>query len=154
MTADELVTVVTAAGASLRLEGRRLFVGPAGRVSEALLSELRAHREALVDLVGGAVRLQDVLGGDVKPTADIPATTSAVLSMPLSSFARAGLVVPVQSRHLGIEILLASDDTTLDPGERRHIFRAAELDDLHRLGPGALDLAHELKQHGCAITIN
>lgn len=154
MTADDLAAAVRDSGAALRLVGRRLLVGPASRVPDTLLAELCENRAALVDLVSRSATLEEILEGDVEPTADMPATTSDVLAMPLRSFSTSGLAVPVLSRRLGVEIVLAGDDAVLDPGERRPVYRAAELALLHRLGPEMIDLVHEVKRLGSTIIPN
>lgn len=153
MTANDLVAILRTSGAFLRLEGRRLFVGPARRISDHLLAELRAHRAVLIDFARRSSTLEKILAGDVEPAADIPATTGDV-AMPLKRFATAELEVPVHCPLLGGDIVLASDDAVLDPGERRPVFRAAELAHLQRLGPEAVALTLELKCRGCTIAIH
>ena len=44
------------------------------------------------------------------------------------------------------EVMLTADNTTLDPGERRVVYRAAELVDLRGLDDQILQLVHNTKK--------
>ena len=66
--------------------------------------------------------------------------------MPLSEFARARLVASVWSEVLGEEVVLASDNAVLDPGERRPVYRASEALKLLGLSPRDLRQVHAVKQ--------
>jgi hypothetical protein len=66
--------------------------------------------------------------------------------MRLSEFASARLVVEVRSDVLGEVVIFASDNAIVDPGERRVVYRAAELRDLLRIQPEGLRQIHRMKQ--------
>ncbi len=83
--------------------------------------------------------------GGVEP-ASWPVTTAELLSLPLADFATAGLVVEVRSKVLGELVLFASDNALLDPGERRPVYRAAELRELVGLKPAELRTVHRVKR--------
>jgi hypothetical protein len=68
-----------------------------------------------------------------------------VVAMPLSEFARARLVVTVQSAVLDEVIVFASDNAIVDPGEQRVVYRAAELRELLGLSAKELRAVHRVK---------
>jgi hypothetical protein len=59
-------------------------------------------------------------------------TVAEVAGMSLERFARAGLVVKVRSTLFDEVVLFASDNAEVPSGERRPVYRAADLDRLLR----------------------
>lgn len=71
--------------------------------------------------------------------------SEAATGMTLSEFATAGLVMTVYSSILDDTVLLASDNATV--AEREGVvYRAAELQALHRLGADGLRQIHRFKR--------
>jgi hypothetical protein len=56
MSATALWERMTAAGFALELEDGRIFVSPANRITDAIRSEVRAHRDELAALLGSVER--------------------------------------------------------------------------------------------------
>lgn len=69
-----------------------------------------------------------------------------VVAMPLEEFGEAGLVVAVRCQLFGETVVFASDNAPVDPGERRVVYGAAELQDLLGLGPEDLHTIHQFKK--------
>ena len=66
--------------------------------------------------------------------------------MPLATFAAARHVVTVRSELLGEVVVFASDNATVDPGERRVVYRVAELEVLSSLDAENLKRVHAFKK--------
>lgn len=144
MSATDVLKEVEDCGAHMGLEGDRIYVEPVSAVPRPLLIELRRRKSELLGLLGD--RVGDSLGGAVAASS---VTDSEVCAMPLSEFAEARLVVEVSSRVLGETVVFASDNAVLDPGERRTVYRAAELralTDLASLDPEELRQIHRVKR--------
>lgn len=96
---------------------------------------------------GEAARLEvrTVLAGGVVE-AQPSALSEAVMALSLVEFASAGLAVEVRSWVLDEVVLFASDNVRLDPGERRVVYRAAELRELVGLSPRDLRAVHTAKK--------
>jgi hypothetical protein len=69
-----------------------------------------------------------------------------IMAMSLTEFAVAGRVVGVVPQVLGEPVVFASDNAIVDPGERRVVYRAAELRALVGLGPADLRCLHRVKK--------
>jgi len=135
---SKLGVLVTAGDDKLRLDGYGQKPPP------VLIDELRAHAPEVLSLVrhgGGWPRLRDVLGGSL----ELQPRDRGIVHMPLERFASARLVVAVTSEVLDGPILLASDNAILDPGERRPVYRAAEIRELLGLSPKDLRQVHRVK---------
>lgn len=135
---SKLGVTVTAQDGKLRLEGQ------GRKPPRDLIDELRAHAPDVLGLVreGGAQpRLGAALGG-VSP---VQRTDYDIACMTLERFAQARLMVVVTSDVIAGPVVLASDNALLDPGERRPVYRAAELRELLGLSPSDLRQVHRVK---------
>jgi hypothetical protein len=145
--ADEVLEELRRRGVRVEARGEVLHVeAPRGTLSPALVESLRELKLELLRLVAPAPRtVGDALGGVSEVQASV--LDAEVCAMSLEDFARAGLVVEVWSRVLGEAIVFASDDARLDPGERRAVYYARELQVLLGLtAPGELRRIHEVKR--------
>jgi hypothetical protein len=144
MDAPSLLLELERRGVELRAAGDRLQVRPAEAVPPALMAELRAHRPALLRQLAGTPVVADGLGGVKEARASLLA--AEVCTMRLEDFASVGLVVEVWSERLGEEVIFASDNARVDPGELRTVYRAHELRVLFGLrDPRELRRIHEVK---------
>lgn len=167
----KLLSGLAASGVHLGvIDDRIAYEGPEDVLTPAVLDELRNHKEELLQVLAGKQREGGVLI-PLETTApvhhdpadplltDTIAGSSAesqgsliaadVCAMRLSEFANAGLVVAVRSEVLGEVVVFASDNALLDPGERRTVYRAAELralTDLASLDPDELRQIHRAKR--------
>lgn len=124
MEARALLAELERRGVELRAAGDRLRFRPPSAVPLALLAKLKARKPELLALLEAeTATVAESLGG----ASAEEVTAGAVLAMPLTEFAGAGLVVEVESEVLGERVIFASDDARLDPGERRVVYRAHEL---------------------------
>jgi|SRR5580693_656745 hypothetical protein len=145
MDAPSLLLELERRGVELRAAGDRLQVRPAEAVPPALMAELRAHRPALLRQLAGVPAVADGLGGVKEARASLLA--AEVCAMRLDDFAHAGLVAEVWSEILREEIVFASDNALLDPGEERPVYRSHELWVLFGLtDPRELRRIHEVKR--------
>jgi hypothetical protein len=145
--AAEVLAELRRRGVLVEARGDVLHVeAPRGALSAELVRSMRELRPELLRLMALAPRtVGDALGGvsEVEPSLLV----AEVCAMALADFARAGLVVEVWSRVLGEAVVFASDDAWLDPGERRPVYRAHELQVLLGLAvPGELRRIHEVKR--------
>lgn len=144
MDADALIADLRDRGVELRAVDGTLEARPRRAVPPHLLEELAAREPEIVRrLVAPAVA--DAMDG-VSP--DPPSELMAeVCAMRLDDFAGAGLVVTVNSEVVGEQVIFASDNALLDPGELRPVYRAHELRALLGLrDPAELRRIHELKK--------
>lgn len=139
MTAQQLLADLAELGVSVEADEHHLRLRPKSRVPPGLVERLRANKTELLPLLKRRPVVAESLPGGV---VDAQATFSAaaVCSMPLSEFAQARLVVEVYSDVLAETVVFASDNARVDPGERRVVYRAAELHQL--LEVSAEDLRH------------
>ena len=144
MTAQELLSDVRALGVEIRVDGNYLRLRPKRVLTPELQLELREHKRELLVLLSPASSLGQVLGGVVEVEPSLCADD--ICEMPLEEFANAGYVVPVRPVALNEVVVLASDNATVDPGEKRVVYRAAELAELGGLGPESLESVHQLKK--------
>lgn len=145
MDANELIKTLEERGATFQVVGDRLRIAPRESVPPELFEEIRAQKPAIVGLLRSRVSVAAPLSAEGK--ADYwPLTTEDVLAMPLRQFAGARLVVVAHSQVLGETVVLASDNATVDPGERRVTYRAAELWSLLNLEPASVRTVHEVKR--------
>ena len=141
--AQELVARTERHGASVKLRDGRPYVEPVSVLPPALLAELRAHKWELASLLSLKATVLQALGGVAE---EEPAfTKDDVAGMDLAEFAGSKLVVSVRSEILGETVIFAGDAATIDPGERRAVYRGHELLDLLPLGPESLRRVHEFK---------
>ena len=141
VNAQRIIGELRGLGVELQPAGPRLRFRPAERVPAELMAELRAHKPEVLRLLKSG-RVQDGLGG-VGPETLLGGD---VCAMQLSEFAGAGKVVEVRSAVLGETVVFASDNAILDPGERRPVYRAAELRELAGLSPEDLRQIHRVKR--------
>ncbi len=143
MTPESILQRLQSQGVELQAAGDRLRFRPVEAVPPELFAELREHKAELLGLLGD--RVADSIGG-----VDAGSVSAAeVCAMRLSEFATAGLVVEVRSVVLGEVVVFASDNAALDPGERRTVYRAAELRalaDLASLDPDGLRRINAVKR--------
>jgi hypothetical protein len=147
MTPIELLTELQLRHVELEVVGDRLRIRPAAAVPPELRAELRARKAELVNLLkdrSGPLLLQAFPGGVTEAASSVLAAEAVALS--LSAFASARLVVEVRSAALDEVVLFASDDALLDPGERRVVYRAAELRELLGLSRSDLRAVHAVKK--------
>jgi hypothetical protein len=145
MNAQQLLAKIESRGVVLRLAGDRLQFQPRDAVDGELLEDLRAHKRELLDLLRSRASVAGSMPGEVEPRR-WPVSESELLAMRLSEFSKAGLVVEVFSEALDETVILASDNATVDPGERQVVYRAAELRELIGLDPETLRTVHEVKR--------
>jgi hypothetical protein len=136
-------------GVLVEARGEMLHVeAPRGTISPEILRRLRQLKPELLRLVAMAPApptVGDGLGGvsAVQPSLLV----AEICAMALADFARAGLVVEVWSKLLGEAVVFGSDDARIDPGERRPVYRARELQVLLGLtAPTELRRVHEVKK--------
>src|SRR5262249_34588822 len=103
---------------------------------------LRAHKAEVLRLLK-APAVADTLAGarEARPSA----LAAAGCAMELGDFARAGLVLEGWSEGLRGGVVLASGNALLDPGERRPIYRAAELKAILGFDAASLRRVHQVK---------
>lgn len=93
---------------------------------------------------------QTEVGRSLGPVEPIDTLSEAeIAAMPLAQFARSRLRLVVHSKVLGETVVFAADNARLDPGERRTVYRAAELRALAGLAslrPGELRQVHRAKR--------
>ena len=146
VNAQDLLTRVEDLGIVLCAEGDRIRFRPKDAVPAGLLEELLGHKAELLELL--RVRASSVAGavpGKVEAK-KWPLTAAQILEMPLSEFADARRVVEVFSQVLDETVIFASDNAAVDPGERRVVYRAAELKKLIGVCPEDLTTVHEIKR--------
>jgi hypothetical protein len=124
MDAQALLAELEARGIELRSAGDDLEVRPAAAVPPELLAELRAHKPEVLRHLAAPPVAEQLGGVSPVPPSELVAE---VCAMRLDDFARAGLVVTVNSEVLGERVLFASDNARVDPGELRPVYRAHEL---------------------------
>ena len=145
MTAGELVAKLEALNIELVVvAGDRLRYRPKDAVNGELLEQLKQNKVELLQMVG-AGRVEKALPGGL----DLQRTSlcaAEVAALPLEEFAHKRLVIEVYSQVLRQRVLLASDNAVLDPGERRVVYRAAELRQLLGVPTAELSRIHESKK--------
>ena len=124
MNAVELLAELKERGVQATSEGQLLSLKPRSALTEDLIEELKAHKAEVLSLL----------------------EVTEICAMPLEEFAQAGLRVVVSSKVLGEEVLFASDNATVDPGERRVVYRAAELQAILGADPEDLCSIHAAKK--------
>jgi TubC N-terminal docking domain len=147
MSPTELLSELQARHVQLRVVGDRLRIRPADALPPDLRAELRTRQAEVVELLRArrGPGLSEVLPGGV--TESQPSLLDAeVVALSLDGFAGACLVVEVRSKALDEVVVFASDNAVLDPGERRVVYRAAELRELLALKPAELRQVHEIKK--------
>ena len=118
---------------------RLLRFRPVSAVPAELREALRLHKAELLAVLRQrqTVALRDALPCGVAESK--PSLLAAeITAMSLAEFAVAGRVVGVVPQVLGEPVVFASDNAIVDPGERRVVYRAAELQELLGLGPADL----------------
>jgi len=147
MNAAELLSELQARHIELRVVGDRLRIRPAEALPPSLRTELRARQAEVVELLRarGERCLAEALPGGVTDTRG-SALTAESLTMLLADFSRARRVVEVRSDLLDEVVVLASNDAVLDPGERRVVYRAAELQAIAGLTPQEFLSVHAAKK--------
>ncbi len=124
MNARQLLAELEQAGVILAPRGDRLHVdAPKGVVSDEIRHQMVRHKPELLRLV--------------QESTESTSKASQVAAMKLNDFARAGLVVKVESEVLGTELLLVSDNVPRSQleGCTEVVYRARELKKLARLPP-------------------
>ena len=144
MNATEVLAELSSRGVRVWPAGDRLRFFPAEAVPPGLLSKIRSHKVQLLQLVAGNPELAEALPGGIEKPQSL--TLAEVCAMPLEGFAQARLRVVVSSKVLGEEVLFASDNATVDPGERRVVYRAAELQAILGAKPEELCSLHAAKK--------
>lgn len=147
MNAAELLSELQTRHVELRVVGDRLRIRPAEALPPSLRAELRARQAEVVELLrarGGRCLAEALPGGVV--LARESHLAAETLTMWLPDFARARRVVEVRSDLLDEVVVLASDDAVLDPGERRVVYRAAELQAMTGLTPQEFQTVHAAKR--------
>ena len=144
MNAAELLTDLAERGIQAIPEGEHLRLRPRSALTPELIQELRTHKAELLVLLDGQLPLAEALPGGIREPQ--PLALAEICAMPLEEFAKARLRVVVHSKVLGEEVLFASDNATIDPGERRAIYRAAELQAILGAKPGELASIHAAKK--------
>ncbi len=142
MGAESVIAEARSCGVELRAAGDRLRFRPAEAVSPELREKLRTYKPEILRFLRPAVA--DALGGVRRARPSLLAAD--VCAMPLNDFARAGLVVEVWSERLGEIVLFASDNAVTDPGERRCLYRVAELWETLRFDAVSLRRVHQVKR--------
>lgn len=148
MTPAELLATVKALGVGVTLDQQDLVLRPKSKLTPDLVDQLREHKGELVEMLkaGHGTPLRDTMPGGVSESQP-SLLVAEVVAMPLDDFASAGLVIEVQSEVLGGEaVLFASDNARLDPGERRVVYRAAEVRQLLGLRPADIRSVHRIKK--------
>lgn len=147
MTPSDLLSEIQARQVELMVVGDRLRIRPAGALPPDLREELRAHKAEVVELLkarGGPGLAEAIPGGVTEARRSLLAAD--ILTLRLSEFATARLRVEVTSDVLGERVVFASDNAKLDPGERRVIYRAAELRELVGFSADDLRKVHSIKK--------
>lgn len=144
MTPRALLECVEALHVSISIEGDRLGLTPASSLPDELLVDLKENKAAIIQLLDRDSALGQALGGVVEAEPSLYAAD--ICSMPLEEFANARLVVAVRSSVLNEVVVFASDNATIDPGERRVVYRANELEQLLHLGEAHLRSVHRIKK--------
>lgn len=147
MKTQELLSRLEARNVELVVHGDRLRYRPARAVSGDLREELRAHKSELMELLRSERRrpLKEALPGGVSES-DPSLLDAEVMAMSLDEFATAGLRVKVRPGVLGEMVIFASDNARVDPGERRLVYRAAEIRELMGLPPADIRSVHRVKK--------
>lgn len=147
MNAAALLSELQARHVELRVVGDRLRIRPAEALPPDLRAELRARQAEVVELLRarGERCLAEALPGGVSE-ARASALSAETLTMLLADFARARRVVEVRSDLLDEVVVLASDNAVLDPGERRVVYRAGELQAVAGLAPQEFQTVHAAKK--------
>ena len=144
MSPAELLAEVRGRGVSIRVDGNHLRLRPRGPLTPDLLDEVRAQKPALIELLDSRLLLGQTLGrvDESEPTI----AAADVCAMPLDQFAEARLIVRVRSEVLDEVVVFASDNASVDPGERRVVYRASELNELLGLDRQSLKRIHAVKR--------
>lgn len=145
MNCVHLIERIEATGARLRVDGDRLLLKAESPLPEPLLTALREYKTEIVSALTHRPTVADSVGGTVEGC-EMPATAADVATMPLEVFQHAGLALPFFSTALGDEVVLASDNAIVDPGERRVVYRAAEMWHMTSMRPDTLRTVHEVKR--------
>ncbi len=144
MTAEDLLTKIEGLGVVLRAAGDRLQYRPREAIAPELLDDLRANKQELLKLLRSRPSVAAAFPGEVE--ARWPAAEADLLVMQLCEFADAQCVVEVFSQVLDENVTFASDNATVDPGDQRVVYRAAELRGLIGLRPEDLRIVHDVKR--------
>ena len=147
MNAADILSELEALRVELAVTGDRLRFRPARAVPAGLREALRLHKAEVVAMLRDrpAVALRNALPGGVAETQP-SLLTAEITAMSLAEFAVAGRVVGVVPQVLGEPVVFASDNAIVDPGERRVVYRAAELQELLGLRPADLRSLHNVKK--------
>ena len=146
VVAEELLDTLASLDISVEAAGDTLqLVGPRSALSQELAEEIRRHKPEILAALRTRQSIGQALPGGVTE-AQPSLLVAEILAMPVSRFADASLVVEVRSRALDEVVILASNDSVIDPGERRVVYRAAELGDLAGLSPSELRAVHQVKR--------
>ncbi len=145
MDTTQLIEAVESAGARLRVDGDRLLLNAEAPLPAPLLASLRARKTEIVRNLRGRPSVASAVPGNLE-SRDMPATAADAADMPLDRFQGAGLALPFFSTVLGEEVVFASDNAVVDPGERRVLYRAAEMWHMTTMQPETLRAVHEVKR--------
>ena len=147
MNAEALLAQVEARGVVVTIECESLLLRPRSHLTPELIEALKAHKAELMDLLRArsGPGVVDALPGGVTE-AKRSLLAAEVVAMRLSEFARARLVVTVHSAVLNETVVFASDNSRVDPGEQRVVYRAAELRELLGLSAKELRSVHRTKK--------
>lgn len=148
MGIEELLADVRSRGVLLRAKGGSVQVS--GPLPPKIRQALKERENQLLTLLNRkpeeTLPVAETLSGALEGP-EWPLTAEEVLRMPLSEFAEAGLVVRVRAEVLdGEEVIFASNNALLDPGERSVTYRASELRQILGLAPAELRSVHEAKR--------
>ena len=147
MNAAEILSELEARHVELAVNGDRLRFRPVSAVPAELREALRLHKAELLAMLRQrqTVALRDALPYGVAESQ--PSLLAAeITAMSLAEFAAAGLVVGVVPQVLGETVVFASDNAIVDPGERRVVYRAAELQELLGSGSGGPSVSSQCQE--------
>lgn len=145
INATNLIEAIESAGARLRVEGERLLLKAETPLPAPLLASLQDHKAEILSNLRQRPTVASAVAGSLEGQ-DMPATAADIAEMPLERFQSAGLTSPFFLTVLGEEVVFASDNAFLDPGERRVVYRAAELWHTATMQPETLRTMHERKR--------
>ncbi len=145
MNATHLIDAIESAGTRLRVEGDRLMMKAEQPLPDPLLVALRDRKAEIVSTLRERPTVSTAVPGSLE-SRDMPAMAADVAEMPLDDFQNAGLALPFFSTVLNEEVVFASDNAVIDPGERRVVYCAAELWHMREMSPNLLRSAHEVKR--------
>lgn len=131
MNPAELIAEAERRGVRLEPRGDRLHLEAPSAPPPEFLDALKRHKPDVLSILA----MRSTLGVE-----DVP-------GLRLEELNRLGLVVEVRSEVLGERILFAADAATVDPTERRPVYRVSELRRIleAQLSPESLRELHRVK---------